>query len=103
MPPKPDNLPRTLDEAIDQLLAALPLRHKVRIAKTDEENLDDLNFSLGMYVRNEFGLRTRNRALLDSCISHIGENRADPDLASYVIIRELWTRLRETHALRAIK
>jgi hypothetical protein len=78
---KPHDLPRTHKEALDQILAPLPLKHKARIAKTDKENLDDLYFRLGMDIRNEFGIWTRNRALPDSCISHVGENRNDPGLA----------------------
>jgi hypothetical protein len=103
MPVKTYDFPRTLEEAVDRLQSELPLKHKVKIARTDEDNLDDLLFALGLHVRNEFGLWTQNRTLLDSCISRVGEKRADPDLASYIIIKELWKRLRKTHALRAIR
>ena len=52
-----------------------------------EEDLMDLHFSLGMAIRNVFGLHEPGRKLLASCgVEH-------PDDASGVIISELWREL----------
>ena len=48
-----------------------------------------LHLTLGMAIRNDFGLWAGNRYLLKSC----GSERMSADDASSVIIRALWQRL----------
>jgi len=88
---------------VGRLIADLPLRDKVQIANLRQDELIYLHFSLGMGIRNLFGLWAGNGELLKPCSLLAGVNHIHPDDGSAVIITELWKRLRETHALRAVK
>jgi hypothetical protein len=94
---------KTGSEAVDLLVAILPLKDRTIIASMDENDLIDLHFSLGAYVRNEFGLWSGNDDLLKDCRKIADEPSLHPDSASSVIIEELWKRLRKTHRLRVVK
>jgi hypothetical protein len=48
--------PETVAEAIDQLLMVLDSEQKATIAAMRQEDLVNLHFSLGMAIRNAFGL-----------------------------------------------
>ena len=54
---------------------------------SEEAFVTDLHFSLGAYIRNNFGLWGGNRALLDDC------GVDDADDASGVILRALYRKL----------
>ena len=79
--------PGTVEEAVDLLLDVLASEHKLVIATMSEDKLIDLHFSLGMAIRNAFGLHDPDSKLLASC------GVAHPDDASGVIIKELWNKL----------
>jgi len=95
--------PQTVDEAVKFLIAGLPLKDKTAIANLEEEELSFLNMTLGMYIKNKFGLWSGNYELLDSCRFVTGIDDLHEDDASVAIISILWKRLRETHALRVVK
>jgi hypothetical protein len=81
-------LPETIDEAVERLMMILEGEHKVALAVMREEDLFNLHFSLGMAIRNAFGLHVPWSKLLSSCgVVH-------PEDASGVIIQALWRRLR---------
>jgi hypothetical protein len=81
-------LPETVDEAVERLMFILEDEHKAALAIMQEEDLIDLHFSLGMVIRNAFGLHVPWSNLLASCgVVH-------PDDASGVIINKLWIRLK---------
>jgi len=76
--------PETVVEAVARLMMVLDSEQKIAIATMQEEDLIDLHFSLGMAIRNTFGLHKADSKLLMSCgVIH-------PDDASGVIIKELW-------------
>ena len=106
---KPDNekeikgLPKNVNEAVDFLYNALSLKAKTNIANTSEEELINLHSSLGTYIRNTFALWSGNDSLIQSCKEILGEDEIHPDEASFVIIDELWKRLRSEHLLRRVK
>jgi hypothetical protein len=79
--------PETVDEAVDQLVVILDGEQKAAIAVMREEDLIDLHFSLGMAIRNAFGLHEPGSKLLASC------GVAQPDDASSMILMELRFRL----------
>ena len=81
-------LPETIDEAVERLMMILEGEHKVSLAVMREEDLFNLHFSLGLAIRNAFGLHVPWSKLLASC------DVAHPDDASGVIIQTLWRRLR---------
>ena len=96
--------PRTVAEAVARLVLAIGQAEKDEIAAKPEDELIDLHFGLGTYVRNEFGLSLGNCALLADCQRTRLEGHADaaegmpvsisPDDASMLIILALWRRLR---------
>ena len=87
-------LPETLVEAVDRLMMVLDGEQKITIATMQEEDLIALHFSLGMAIRNAFGLHEPDSKLLVSCNNAIhpdaSYNSTHPDDASGVIIKELW-------------
>ena len=79
--------PETLIEAVNRLMMVLDGEQKIAIATMQEEDLIALHFSLGMAIRNAFGLHKADSKLLVTCgVKH-------PDDASGVIIKALWIRL----------
>ncbi len=81
-------LPETVDDAIDRLMAVLESEHKTTIANLQEDDLIDLHYSLGMAIRNAFGLHKPHSNLLTSC------NVVHPDDASGVLIKKLWMKIK---------
>jgi len=96
-------LPRTVDEAIERLISEMPLKVKVILANMKEVDLISLHPTLGLYIRDKFGLWSGNEELMESCGSLMGEKKINEDSASQFIIRKLWEKLRETHILRPVK
>lgn len=95
--------PRTVDEAIERLISEMPLKDKVFLANMEEEDLISLHPTLGVYIRDNFGLWSGNEELMNSCRSLMGEDKIHEDSASQLIISKLWQKLRETHVLRTVK
>jgi len=98
-----EKLPKTVDEAVDKLIADLPLKDKTTIANMPEKDLMALQFTLGSYIGSEFGVWTGNAELLYSCKRASGDTHIDPDHAPTVIIEKLWKRLRGSHRLRVVR
>ena len=94
--------PKTVQEAVDRLVAEMPLKDKTTLANLDENDLIKLQFSLGIYIRNKF-LYPRNDKLLESCRQEVMDKYLHWDQAPRVIIKKLWEELRETHRLRVMK
>lgn len=95
--------PRTVQEAIEQLVLQLSQADKLSVAETEEQDLINLHFGLGQVIRNEFGLWRDNCPLLLDCQRIKGKDIANipglptihPDDASMVIIKAFWRRLRD--------
>ena len=82
-------LPETFDEAVDRLMMVLDDQQKIALATLQEDDLINLHFSLGMAIRNAFGLHQVDSKLLASCNTAI-----HPDDVSGVIIKALWEELK---------
>jgi hypothetical protein len=95
--------PQTVDEAIEILETQLPLKDKTLIANMTEDELLNLQRTLGVYIEKQFGLLSDNRALLDSCRFVAKDHYLHWNQASAVIIRKLWKKLQQTHKLRILK
>ena len=95
--------PRTVQEAVERLVAELSLRDKTQIAKASEEGGTSLQPALAAYIRKKFGLLAGNYELMESCRFLADQDQLHADEASAVIIKELCKKLRETHLLRVIK
>ncbi len=91
-------MPETIDEAVDRLMLVLDGEQKIAIATLQEDELFNLHFSLGMAIRNAFGLHDADSKLLVSINKTMYPgalyNSVHPDDASGVIIRDLWEKLR---------
>jgi hypothetical protein len=93
------NWPSTLIEAVDRLMSTLAPHDLDAIRHLSEGELITLHFSLGLYVRNEFGLWQGNGELLTSCFPDVTDPymlsiiKQDPDQASGVVVDTLWRRL----------
>lgn len=97
------NLPLTIDEAVDMLLADLPLADRSRLASLEAEGLEALNRMVGAQIASDFRLWSGNHELLHACLEAAlekGEDAADPTL---VIVNAIWARLQATHVLRRVK
>jgi len=97
------NLPRTVDEAVHQIMSGMSLKNRTTMANMGEEKLKILQFTLGIYIKNKLNEWAVSEDLMKSCM----ELSKDADMsgadASTVIMKELWKRLRETHKLRVVK
>ena len=81
--------PATVDEAVGVVIATLSDNDKATISAMAESELISLHMSLGAWIRNNFGLWSGNRPLLEST----GEPNADD--TSMAIIVAVWRRFRE--------
>ena len=95
--------PKTVDEAVDQVISDLDLKDKIKIVNMDLSDLSDVHSNLYVYFKNFFDLWSGNTELLASCRSISKEHVYREDDVTLVIIKALWKRLRETHVLRVVK
>jgi len=95
--------PRSVEEAVDRLISQMALKDKTTVANMSQNELPNLYFTLGDYIRNNFDLLSGNHKLLESCrLKSEGVIKHDEDAVS-VIIEALWKKLLQTHRLRVIK
>ena len=95
--------PRTVQEAVEHLTHKLSQTEKINIADLEENELINLHFGLGQFIRNGYGLWNDNLHLLLDCQRIKWKDFANmpdirmihPDDASMVIIKALWIRLRD--------
>ena len=57
----------------------------------EEEFIISTHFSIGMYIRNNFGLWSDNKELLRSC----GADNTDPDNAASIILKAFWKSIQK--------
>ena len=95
-------IPKTVEEAVQILMKELSLKDKVAIANMNADEVEDLHFGLGMFIRNRFGFWEGNPRLLLDCAEDAGKRIEDADVASAVIIGRLALELERTHKLRKI-
>ncbi len=100
-----EELPKSVDEGVDRLLMILSDAEKDDLRSVKDPI--ELHFSLGMYIRNNFGLWGGNVELLRSCMDASGFEPINidgkplflsfhPDSASEVIVAAVLKRLSET-------
>ena len=95
--------PTSVEEAIELLKQALPLKDRTLMANMQLHELEHLRSGLGEYVKQNFGLYSGNKALLDSCMQRSKVKNLLPDEACAIVLRALWEDLQSTHKLRVIK
>jgi len=97
------DLPRSVDEAVDRMVAELTLKDKARIARMGPAEASALPIRLGDYMWRKFGLRDGNDELMASCRMISGVDDLQKESAIDVISDALWKKLRQTHGLRPLK
>ena len=97
------DMPKSLDEAVRHLMTHMPLKDRVTVANMAEIELTTLHQTLGRYIRHKFGLWTGNEILMDSCRLVGKIMKIDANIASEIIIGQLWKGLKKTHKLRILK
>jgi hypothetical protein len=100
---KRPGLPQSVAEAVSRLMTEMSLKDRTTLANMTAGELAKLNFSLGAFIRNEFGIWSGNDNLLASCREVSGDPALPRKEAATVIIRKLWEELRRTHKLRIVK
>lgn len=104
LPPKPDDMyPKTVQEAVERLTSILPLKDLTILANMQIDELHQLPSGLGEYIKQNFGLYTGNKPLMQSIADEGGLVQPILDEACAVILRILWETLQRTHKLRCIK
>jgi hypothetical protein len=98
-PPMP---PKTVDEAVDQIITEMPLRDRMEVANLTKENLRSLNLCLGVFIKNQLLQKDKNRELFESCKTVSGNDNLNEDNATFIIVEKLWEKLQDTHRLRVI-
>ena len=96
-------LPRSISEAVSRLLTDMSLKDRTTMANMTADELTNLNFTLGSYIRNAFGIWSGNEQLFEACRATSGNPALPRKEAATVIIGELWKELRRTHKLRIVK
>jgi hypothetical protein len=94
--------PITVNEAVDRLMSEMKLKDQITLAKIHENDLVNLHFTIGMWIRNNF-VYPRNDKLLQSCRVVSRDKFLHYAQLHMVIIRELWKKLQKTHRLKVIK
>lgn len=95
--------PRTVEDAVDRLLAELPFKNKAHMAKLEKYELELLHPTLGEHIAKEYGLRFKKGALIKDCRFRTKNRHLNANDAAVLIIEALWEKLRKTHALRVVK
>lgn len=81
--------PVTCDEAAGRAIEKMGPQGVERLRSLRKDELIELHFSLGLNIRNGFGLWDGNQALIDSCAGAAGTT-AEPDSVSMIIITRAW-------------
>lgn len=101
---QPNELPRTVEEAVTILFEDLLLKDRVILAKLSEKELDSTVYlALAKSIRKEFGLFNGNDHLITSCQRYLGREYDSFEDPAMVIIKELWKKIRAKHHLRLVK
>jgi hypothetical protein len=91
-----------MEEAVERLSSALPLKDRASIAKMKEQDLLRLDPSLGRIIQGRIRLWLGSKALLESCRQYSGKDRIEDYEASAIILRRLWEALKATHSIRPL-
>jgi hypothetical protein len=95
--------PETIEQAVERLTAYLTLSDRVFFANLGAKDLPMVHSLLAPIARDELGLLSGNRALLDACRLRTGKPNLSPEEAFSFLIRLFWETLRSTHALRVVR
>ena len=93
--------PETVDEAVGRLMSEMSLKDLNKVARMSEDDLINLHFTVGMWIRNNF-VYPRNDKLLQSCREVSRDKHLHFAQMHMVIITALWKKLQKTHKLKVV-
>lgn len=96
-------MPRSVEHAVDLLVAELAEKTKSRIAGRSGKDVSGFEKGLVQYIIERFGLGSENSELMDACSGISVKSEINAAEAAEIITGRLWQRLRETGQLRVIK
>jgi len=96
-------LPKTVDEAVEQIISDMSLEERVRMANFDKEQIRVINYSLSVFIRNQLFMKDLNNELFKSCLAVSENKNLNESTAALVIIEKFWGKLRKTYTLRIVK
>jgi hypothetical protein len=99
----PNDMPKTVDEAVQDIIGDMNLRNKAALASLTEDELIPIQLSLGMYIKEKLKIWSVNKELEESCIKACREEGFDGSNSTMVIVKRIWERLKETHRLRIVE
>jgi len=99
----PIDLPKTVDEAVTDIISDMNLRDRSMLANLSEEDLNTLHFTLGMYIEKQMEVWSVNESLESSCRQACREEGMDESNPAAVIITKIWKKLKGTHKLRIVE
>lgn len=99
---EPGSFPGNIEQAVEKLVSRLSLKDKTLIANMEKQELLNLDFSIGTYIRNEFGIWEGNNDLIKSCEQVYDWDGIYKEDVVNIIVFELWKKLRETYILKVI-
>ena len=94
-------LPKSVDQVVDRLTSELSFAEKTMIVNTSEEELIDLQFTLGEHIRKEFRL-DENDDLMESCRYVSKADTINIGHASFIIILALWKKLQTIFIFKGV-
>ena len=97
------DMPKTVNEAVDQIIVEMSLKDRVKLANLRREDMEPFGVTFRIFIRNRLFQKGANRDLIKSCIAVSGNDDLNESKAAFVIIEKLWQRLKETHKLKIVK
>jgi len=97
-----EKYPKTVEAAVDKLLAGMSFQDKTRVANMGPGKLVDLHRAFGGQIQLEFRL-PGNDPLMESCGEYAGLLELSGDQAAYIILKALWARLQTSNVLKVVK
>ncbi len=88
-----NRLPKTVNEAVDQIIEVFSIDDVVKMSKLSEMELEPIKRAMRVYVEHRLDESGINEDLRASCCEVAGRELDEVE-ASTVIIDELWRKLR---------
>ncbi len=85
-----NNIPKTVDEIVDQVIDDLSLEDRVTMAHLEDDQIEFINMLMVDYIQDK---------LKERPVKHEETDPTEPE----AIIKEVWNRLRKTHKLRIVE
>jgi hypothetical protein len=93
--PKEKTFSPTVELAAEKIMSDLSALDRTRIANMDENRLSVFHQDYGIFIRNELRIWT-NASLQQSCCEVSGLPKVTTDQASYIILKVLQNKIRQT-------